>query len=361
MAMSTKKERKTKYKKNGEASRRQVVMLCLAGVAAVALIVGAVAAWFYYRVCADEYTGSEKVRVYIPANSTEQSLRDSLVSRLGHDFGAQVARLLSLSNANPAKSAGSYVVNPGDEVKDVARKIRTGAQDPVKVTFNNIRTLPQLAARVSSRMCFSDSDFIAACDTVLSARGYAAPEFPAAFLPDTYEFYWNDNPVNVVGKLADVRDRWWTPQRRDAAKALGLSETQVATLASIVEEETAKADEKPMVARLYLNRLNTRMRLQADPTVKFATGDFSLRRITGSHLGIDSPYNTYTHEGLPPGPIRIPEAATLQAVLDAPAHNYVYMCAKEDFSGYHNFAVTWDEHKANARRYHQALDRRGIH
>lgn len=359
--MSAKKEKKAKNKKKGEATRRQVVMLWVAGFAAVALIVGTVAAWFYFRVCGDEYAGSERVRVFIPANSTERSVRDSLESRLGSDFGGQVARLLSLSNANFSKATGSYVVSPGDEVKDVARKIRTGAQDPVKVTFNNIRTLPQLAARVSSRMCFSDSDFIAACDTVLTVRGYAAPEFPAAFLPDTYEFYWNESPAKVVGKLADVRERWWTPERRATAKALGLSETQVATLASIVEEETAKVDEKPMVARLYLNRLHDGMRLQADPTVKFAVGDFSLRRITGEHLGIDSPYNTYKHAGLPPGPIRIPEAATLQAVLNAPSHNYVYMCAKEDFSGYHNFAVTWDEHKANAQRYHAALDRRGIH
>lgn len=359
--MSSKKEKKAKNKKNGEATRRQVVMLCLAGFAAVALIVGAVAAWFYFRVCGDEYAGAEKVRVYIPANSTEQSIRDSLVSRLGSDFGAQVARLLSLSNANPDNATGSYVVSPGDDVKDVARKIHTGAQDPVKVTFNNIRTLPQLAARIASRLSFSDADFIAACDTVLPARGYSKPEFPAAFLPDTYEFYWSESPERVVGKLADVRDKWWTPERRNAAKALGLSKTQVATLASIVEEETAKADEKPMVARLYLNRLDTGMRLQADPTVKFAVGDFSLRRITDKHLGVDSPYNTYLHAGLPPGPIRIPEAATLKAVLDAPVHKYVYMCAKEDFSGYHNFAVTWEEHKANARRYHQALDRRGIH
>ncbi len=336
-------------------------MLCVAAVAALVLIVGAVAAWFYFRVCADEYEGTEAVRVYVPSGVTEQSLRDTLESRLGSDFGSRVARLLSLSNADVAKAAGSYVVHPGDDVKDVARKMRTGAQDPVKVTFNNIRTLQQLAARIASKLEFSDTDFIAACDSVLGARGYSVAEYPAAFLPDTYEFYWNDKAEKVVGRLADVREKWWTPERSAAAKALGLSETQVATLASIVEEETAKADEKPMVARLYLNRLSTGMRLQADPTVKFAVGDFSLRRITGDHLHIDSPYNTYTHAGLPPGPIRIPERASMEAVLHAPAHDYIYMCAKEDFSGYHNFAVTWAEHKANAQRYHAALDRRGIH
>ncbi len=164
----------------------------------------------------------------------------------------------------------------------------------------------------------------------------------------------------MVRRLLDYRNRFWSKERRSKAASLGLTPSQVATIASIVEEETAKADEKPKVARLYLNRLKKGIKLQADPTVKFATGDFTLRRITGKHLAIESPYNTYKVNGLPPGPIRIPAAATIDAVLNAPKHDYIYMCAKEDFSGYHNFASDYATHMANARRYQAELNRRGI-
>ena len=158
----------------------------------------------------------------------------------------------------------------------------------------------------------------------------------------------------------DYRNRFWDKSRRSKAARLGLTPAEVATIASIVEEETAKTDEKPKVARLYLNRLQKGIKLQADPTVKFASGDFSLRRITGKHLAIESPYNTYKISGLPPGPIRVPASSTLDAVLNAPNHNYIYMCAKEDFSGYHNFASDYATHQANARRYQAELNRRGI-
>ncbi|MDE6693970.1 MAG: endolytic transglycosylase MltG, partial [Muribaculaceae bacterium] len=245
-------------------------------------------------------------------------------------------------------------------VYDISRKILNGRQDPVKVVFNNVRTLGQLADKVASKMEFDASAFSRACDSVLASKGLTPEQRPAAFLPDTYEFYWNASPEYVVERLAGYHDKFWNDERRRKADVLGLTPVEVATLASIVEEETAKVDERPKVARLYLNRIRKGMKLQADPTVKFAVGDFSLRRILGAHLKVESPYNTYLHEGLPPGPIRVVDKRTLDAVLDAPAHDYVYMCAKEDFSGYHNFAVTFAEHQANADRYRRELNRRGI-
>ena len=167
-------------------------------------------------------------------------------------------------------------------------------------------------------------------------------------------------PQQFITRMQKEHDRYWNDTRLAKAQALGLTPEEVATLASIVDEETNKNDEKPLVAGLYLNRLKRGMLLQADPTVKYAHGKFELRRILLSHLTIDSPYNTYKYAGLPPGPIRIPSTAALESVLNPAQHNYLYMCAKEDFSGYHNFATTLSQHNVNAKRYQQELNRRKV-
>ena len=158
-----------------------------------------------------------------------------------------------------------------------------------------------------------------------------------------------------------IRDRWWTTDRRAQAEAIGLDPTEVGILASIVKAETSKMEEAPTVAGLYLNRLDRGMRLQADPTLIHALGDPTIRRVLNVHREIDSPYNTYVHKGLPPGPINFPEPAYLEAVLNAEEHDYIFMCAREDFSGYHAFARTNREHERNARRYRKALDRQGVY
>lgn len=299
-------------------------------------------------------------RIYIPAGADKQAIADSLKNNLGEDYGRKVSWLWNWQNGSTARSVGSYLVQPGDMALVVSRMILLGRQKPVNVTFNNIRTMDQFYKRVGKQMMFTAEEFNAACDSVLAENGYTRENYPAAFLPDTYEFYWNAEPRYVAEKMMAVRDRFWNAERMDKAAALGLTPEEVTTLASIVEEETKKADEQPIVARLYLNRLQKGMRLQADPTVKFAVGDFSLRRILNTHLKKNSPYNTYLNTGLPPGPIRIPNPATIDAVLNAPEHDYIYMCAKETFNGYHNFATTYSEHQANAKRYQQALNKRGI-
>ncbi|MDE5675491.1 MAG: endolytic transglycosylase MltG, partial [Muribaculaceae bacterium] len=149
-------------------------------------------------------------------------------------------------------------------------------------------------------------------------------------------------------------------ERIQKAKDLGLTPAQLMTIASIVDEETNKLDEKDEIGRLYINRYLKGMKLQADPTVKYAVGDFSLRRILNTHLKTSSPYNTYLNTGLPPGPIRTTSVATIDQILNSKPSDAIYMCAKEDFSGYHNFAATYKEHLANAKRYQAALNRRGI-
>ena len=242
----------------------------------------------------------------------------------------------------------------------MARRLVRRRQTPVKLTFNNIRTRAQLSERVAATMEFDAGDFNDAMAKVLPEAGFKPEEYIAAFLPDTYEFYWTTPAEDVVGRLLDHRNAFWNDERRAQAAALGLNPVKVATICSIAEEETNNVEERSTVGRLYLNRVRKGMRLQADPTVKFAVGDFSLRRILGKHLAVESPYNTYRVSGLPPGPIRMPERRTMENFLAARDNDYLYMCAKEDFSGRHNFARDFATHKANARRYQQALNARGI-
>lgn len=349
--------RKTNNNKKKSHAGNNPLKWAYAGGAIIALlIVGCIALWQFSLV---GYRG-ETSWVHIPAGATSEAVGDSLRNALGDDFGPRVYRLWRWMGGDPATAHGAYRVDHSTMAWRAARSLKNGAQTPVKLTFNNIRTLNDLASKLSSKMEWSSRDFMNACDTILPKHGFSTPQFPAAFMPDTYEFYWNTPANNVVNKLLDYRNNYWDSDRRAIARSIGLSPVEVATLASIVEEETLKADERPKVARLYINRLEKGMRLQADPTVKFATGDFSLRRIRGNHLATKSPYNTYLHTGLPPGPIRIADKSAIDAILHAPAHKYLYMCAKEDFSGYHNFAVDFSTHQANARRYQAELNRRAI-
>ncbi|MDE6198873.1 MAG: endolytic transglycosylase MltG [Muribaculaceae bacterium] len=327
-------------------------------ILSVAVIICCIAGVVIYIYASKTYDG-ERVRIYVDAGSGDAGLRDSLVSRLGDDYGGRVHDIWrKISNDEPLKS-GSYIVEPGDRAWKLAARIKNQRQNPVKVTFNNLRTFNQLIGSLDDQLLADTASLTAAIDSVLGRDGVAPADYVSHFFPDTYEFYWNEPAAGVVAKITANYDRFWNEERRAKADKLHLTPDEVATLASIVEEETNKADERPAVARLYLNRLDAGMKLQADPTVKFALGDFSLKRILNKHLQVASPYNTYMYKGLPPGPIRIPEASTLDAVLNAPSHKYLYMCAKEDFSGYHNFAVDYASHQANAKKYQAALDRNG--
>lgn len=307
----------------------------------------------------DVYKGKTQW-IYIENKYTEAELCDSLKQKLGDDFGLKIYRLWSLKGGSVQGSCGAYKVESGVSAWNLCDDIVEGRQTPVLVTFNNVRTMEQLAKRISKQMLFDDKAFLEACDSVLQAEGFAPEEYPAAFFPDTYEFYWNASSQEVIKKLLKYYRKYWNEERVSKAKSLGLTPIQVSTIASIVEEETNKTDERPKVARLYLNRIEKGMRLQADPTLKFAIGDFSIRRLLNEHIEVESPYNTYKNDGLPPGPIRIVNKKTLEAVLNAPKHDYLFMCAKEDFSGYHNFAVDYATHKINANRYQAELNRRKI-
>lgn len=338
--------------------KKTIIILGIVG--AVIVVLGAVGLNLY-NTAYNPYEGSGDVRIYIPEGADLAAVDSELRAKLGDDFGGDVARILGWRDAEAARMTGSYVIKPGDRAWSVANRLRTGTQAPVTLTFNNLRTLSQLADSVSRRFSWDAQAFMDATRKVLPQMGYAdSLQYPAAFLPDTYQFYWNTPAEQVVRKLAEHTASFWNGERQGRAKALGLTPVQVTTLASIVEEETNRANERPLVARLYLNRLQQGMRLQADPTVKFAVGDFTIQRIGGAMLKTDSPYNTYAVTGTPPGPIRIAEGTTIDAVLNAPVHEYIYMCARPDGSGYHNFTADFAKHQENARQFQKYLDTRGV-
>ena len=257
---------------------------------------------------------------------------------------------------------GRYEIHSDITYLELVRLLRSGQQTPVKLTFNNIRLKKDLAERIGEQLMFSPDALLAELNNPerCESLGFDTTTILTLFIPNTYDIYWNTSVDKFLERMKKEYDRFWTEERLAKAKAISLSPTDVSILASIVEEETAVREEFPIVAGLYINRLKKGMLLQADPTVKFAVGDVTLRRVLIVHTLIESPYNTYRNTGLPPGPIRIPSISGMESVLNYRNHPYLYMCAKEDFSGTHNFAVTLSEHNQNARKYQAALNRNNI-
>lgn len=274
-----------------------------------------------------------------------------------------IFRLMAEQVGYPAHvKPGKYHIKPGMSHLAILRMLRNGTQDPVRLVINKIRTKRDFISFVCSR---TEADSIELRrlledNNYLNQYGLDSNTALCAVLPDTYEVWWNTSARKVFDRLAEYYRRYWTAERKSLAKQQGLSVTQCITLAAIVEEETNNLAEKPLIASVYLNRLRKLMKLQADPTARFAAGDFSLRRITQTQTALASPYNTYFTIGLPPGPICTPSKQTIDAVLHAPETTYLFFCAKEDFSGQHRFASDYATHMENARRYQTALNQRGI-
>lgn len=257
---------------------------------------------------------------------------------------------------------GRYRFGRDDNMLSVYRRIRRGIQEPAVISIRPAQTVSVIEADLGRSLMIDSAEISAAIrDSAFMAReGFTTATLPSLFIPDNYEVYWNISANALRKRILKEYKAFWNKERRQKASALRLSPAEVATLASIVESETSCDEEKPIVAGLYLNRIARGMLLQADPTVKYAVGDPTLKRILYKHLEVDSPYNTYKYPGLPPGPIRIASRRALESVLSPARHNYLFMCAKEDFSGRHNFASTSREHSRNARRYQAELNRRKI-
>lgn len=259
------------------------------------------------------------------------------------------------SNIKP----GKYSITQGMNNNELINMLLSGRQEPVKLVFNNVRTKYQLAGKIAKQIEADSSQIIAVLNDAVLLKKYnlTTENVVGIFIPNTYEIYWNTSAKQLLERMNKEYQQFWSDSRKEKATIMKLSPVQVIILASIVQEETRKYDEMPKVAGLYLNRIHQGMKLEADPTVKFAIGDFTLKRVLNKHLEFESPYNTYKIKGLPPGPISLPDSRVIDKVLNYDKHNFIYMCAKEDFSGYHNFAKTYSEHLANARKYQNALNR----
>ena len=300
--------------------------------------------------------------IYIPTNS-----RFSDIVRILSDEGLLIDKnsfewVAERKNYKYNIKAGRYFINRELNNNELLNLLRSGEQIPVKVTFNNLRTKQQLAGKITSQI---EADSIAIIQhlndtTFLIETGLNPNNVNSLFIPNTYELYWNTSAKQFVDRMQKEYNKFWNNERLKKAETIGLTKFEVSALASIVEMESYKKDERPIIARLYLNRLKKGMKLQSDPTIIFAIGDFTIRRVLTKDLRIDSPYNTYLHKGLPPGPICIPSINAIDAVLSATKNEYLFMCAKEDFSGYHNFAKTSKEHSKNAKKYRRALNKQKI-
>ena len=316
--------------------------------------------FFYLTGCLSKSDKCEYV--YIDDNDN----LDSIVAKLKPIANEQALFSFKLLSRHSGYSenirTGKYAIQPDEGIITVLRKLKNGHQEPVRLTIPESRTTDRLAGALSRKLMMDSLALsVLLKDSTLCAKmGYDTATIVCLFVPNTYEVYWNTSIDNFMNRMKKEHDKFWNNNRQAKAAALGLNPNEVCTLASIIDEETSNNPEKPMIARMYLNRLKKGMPLQADPTVKFALKDFALKRIYHNMLSTDSPYNTYKNVGLPPGPIKVASVAGIDAVLNAPDHQYLYMCAKEDFSGTHNFASSYSEHLRNAAKYSKALNERGI-
>lgn len=331
-------------------------------IAALVIIIGGYFLLDFYRLYfAPNVTGNEKY-LYIKTGSNYDVLIDNLKKKdmLKHvsSFAAAAEKMNLVANVKP----GRYLLKKGMTNRALVNMIKAGNQEPVKLKFQNIRKKENFAAYLASNLEADSLSFIRVLDSVplISKYGFNQDNVYTMFIPNTYEMYWNVNPVDFFERMQKEYDKFWNAERKQKAASLNLTPAQVYTLASIVDAEALYDKEMPIIAGLYLNRLNKGILLQADPTVIFANNDFTVKRVTNKLLQVQSLYNTYKYAGLPPGPIMMPSIKAIDAVLNREQNNYIYMCAKEDFSGYHNFAETKAEHEVNAKKYREALNKRNI-
>jgi len=348
-------------REKSRSRRRQIIMILIA----LLIMGGAIAGYLGYRMVYKPnvwLNGQTSVAFNIKSGSSWEDVKQMLYKNGTIIHRESFERLAKIMKYPGHIKSGHYILKEGMSNKQIITKLRAKQQDPVKLVFNNIRIKEELAGHISEQL---ETDSVSLLKLLndpvyLQKFGFTTDNVISMFIPNTYEVYWDITPEKFMERMNKEYKAFWTDKRKARLKEIRLTELQAITLASIVEKETNQNDEKPDVAGVYMNRLRDGWLLQADPTLVYAIGDFSIQRVLSVYKSIDSPYNTYMYLGLPPGPICLPSISSIDAVLNYRQHNYMYFCAREDFSGYHNFAVTLNEHLLNASKYQQALNQKGI-
>ena len=334
------------------------VLLCL-------LLAASAAVWWVYK---SGFKVNEPVYIYIDTDDTVDSISQKVESLACPEYMRAFHLYAGLLNLKDKIRTGRYEVTSDLTMLNFIRDIRNHNEKPIMLVVPSTRTIDVMAGRLGSQLMVdsaSISQFLSN-ENNIKALGYTQESLPGLFIPNTYEVYWDVSIEKLMKRMETENVAFWNADRTEKLKEVSqyagqeMTKEKVITLASIVDSETANNGEKPTIAALYMNRLRKQMALQSDPTVIYAVGDFSIRRVLHEHLKVESPYNTYRNIGLPPGPIRVPSIAGIDAVLNHDKNDYIYMCAKEDFSGTHNYAVSYGEHQRNAARYIKALNARGI-
>ncbi|MEN9960394.1 MAG: hypothetical protein RL045_645 [Bacteroidota bacterium] len=319
--------------------------------------------WQVFKTPNFNVEANKPFELFIPQKATYESVLDTLKK---HDIVRDQLsfRFLAKVLKYPGKvRAGRYIIHSEMGNWELLRKLRNGRQDAYKVVINNFRLKEDMAGRIAHQTAYDSAAIYAVLDSteLMQQWGFDSETSPAIFVPNTYEVNWTTTFPEFLEKMKKAYVKFWTTKRKEEAQKLGLTPVQVSILASIVYGESKNSKEQARVAGVYWNRLQANMPLQADPTVVFAWKDFTIKRVTSKYTALNSPYNTYKNTGLPPGPISIVSGDVIDRVLNLEHHDYLYFCAKADFSENHAFAVTYEEHRKNAADYQKALDKNKIH
>ncbi len=336
-------------------SRHPLVVVLIAAVCLAAISVLIIAPGWLGR-------SPETTTLYIPEGAGYDDVRDSLARHTSAEYADKVLKFAKIYKTDFSHRAGAYYIPKGFQAFRAAKRISRGEQTPVKIKINGFRDIDDLSRRIAAKFRFTPDDFSDYLNNPsrLHEAGHSSEHARVIFLDANYDFYWTDSEKKIIDRFEKQYADFWTPERRSQAETLGLSPDEIIIIASITDEETTRPEEKGRIGRLYINRLHKGMRLQADPTVKFALGDFSIKRVLQKHLYTKSPYNTYRFNGLPPGPIRTTSKATVDSILNSQPSDDLYMCAREDLSGTHVFSPTFDEHRSAAEKYRSKIDEIGL-